>query len=232
MTFTLSALGTPGRATTVLTSWGRETYQIWIQPAPPGWVARIVTLPDRLWSSPGGRHVLKFYGESAVEAEAAAMRFIEDECVRTSRRIAPPLVGETDSVPPPALLDPDRRATNRVSIPPGPPGPPTLHIEPALRTPRRLLLRFGPHQPDRPALTGNLSETGLFIITDRPIPAGVAVQIDLRFPEGPVRLDARSIWVRGQQIENLSVGFGVHLRMSPRDYIQRVRTLRDAAIWP
>jgi len=223
MTQTLLRPGTPGRALTVLTPWGRETYQIWVDQCPPGWVARIVTLPDRLWAAPGGREVLKFFGQEAGDAESAAMRFIEEECTRTNRRLAAsPLVNDYGV---PLGETAERRWSERIV-------PPTSLSEPAPRASRRLLVRFGTQLPQRPALTGNISETGLFIITDRPIAPGAAVQIDLRFPEGPVLLDARSVWVRDKQEQNLSVGFGVRLRTSPHDYIERVRTLRDSATWP
>src|SRR5881628_3512856 len=83
-----------GYTTTVVTPWGRESYQVWLNEEGNGaWTARIVTLPNRMWARPGGREALKFTGKTEKEAESAAVRFIEDECVHTRRRTAPPMYG-------------------------------------------------------------------------------------------------------------------------------------------
>src|SRR5438552_11501682 len=79
-----------GYTTNVITPWGRETYQVWLHQTYEGWVARIVTLPNRMWALPGGREAVKFLAPTPKQAEAAAVHFIEEECIRTSRRMAPP----------------------------------------------------------------------------------------------------------------------------------------------
>ena len=201
--------GTPGRSVTVFTRWGRETYQVWLDEKPPGWMARIVTLPDRIWALPGGREVLKLYGSTSEEAEAAAMRFIEAECLQTGRRIASPWQSEAF-----------RDAGKRAGMQDGSPAP---------RMARRLLVRFGSEQPERPGVTANLSETGMFIVTDRPAPVGAPVRIDLRFPECQLALDGLVIWAREKRDEGRSLGFGVRLTNRPPEYLHRVRSLREVS---
>ena len=119
--------GKPGFTTSVLAPWGRETYQVWLDERPHGWMARIVTLPNRVWALPGGREVLRFYGSSRDEAEGSAIRHIHSECLRTGRRIAPPLAAEPASRTP-AFHGP-------------------ADSNPAPRTARRLLVRFGTSLP-------------------------------------------------------------------------------------
>jgi hypothetical protein len=191
-----------GYTTTVLTPWGRETYQVWLDEVPSGWIARIVTLPNRIWAMHGGREAVKLYGATADEAETAARRFIEAECAKTNRRIAAP-VKDLETTP---------------SAP-----------QPALRTPKRLLVRFGKGEPERPGVTANLSETGLFIITDRPVAPGAPVSIDLRMPEGPVPLAGVAVWTREKRAPGLSVGFGVRLTHRPPQYVNGVKALQTTA---
>ena len=199
--------GRPGHTTTVVTPWGRETYQVFLDEAPPVWVARIVTLPNRIWAKPGGREAVKFYGQTPEEAEAAAARFIDEERVATGRRLWHPAT---------PIHTPRERVVNIATPEQGP--------QPSARLARRLLLRFGVERPDRPGLTGNLSETGLFIITDRPGPIGCEVRIDLRFPDVPIILGGEVVWVR-QRREEGSLGCGVRLVQRPPEYLSHVRAL-------
>ena len=205
MVETIAKTITRGYTTTVITPWGRETYQVWLEEKPEGWVAKIVTMPNRMWALPGGREAVKFSGATLKAAETAAVHFIEDECIRTRRRMAPPI---DNPLPIESLERTDQPAATK----------------PAPRFPHRLPVRFGTHNPERPAVTENLSETGMFIITDQPAPVGAAVLIDLRFPDGPVILGGEVIWARHRKEPNRSLGFGVRLTDRPRDYITHLQT--------
>ena len=197
---------TRGYTTTVITPWGRETYQVWLnETARRDWVAKIVTLPNRMWALPGGREAVKFSGATRTAAETAAIHFIEDECIRTRRRMAPPI---DSCLPLPPTADTSAESGSR----------------PAPRFPHRLPVRFGTRSPDRPVVTANLSETGMFIITDAPAPVGAAVLIDLRFPDGPVVLGGEVIWARTQKQPHLSLGFGVRLTEQSREYVTHLQT--------
>lgn len=197
---------TRGYTTTVITPWGRETYQVWLSETPGmEWVAKIVTLPNRMWALPGGREAVKFSGATLAAAEAAAVHFIEDECIRTRRRMAPPI----DNPLP-------RTGTEAAHSEPVP--------RPAPRFPYRLPVRFGTKSPERPGVTENLSETGMFIITDMPAPVGALVLIDLRFPDGPVILGGEVVWARREKKPNRSLGFGVRLTERSREYVTHLRS--------
>lgn len=189
-----------GHSTTVITPWGRETYQVWLDPTARGWVARIVTLPNRMWAHPGAREAVKFPAPTAEEAEKAAIRFIEEECINTRRRIAP-LVETREKPPPPLELKKDG---------------------PAPRLPFRHLVRFGPLTADRPGVTANLSRTGLFIITARPAPVGSSVLIDLRLPQGAVMMGGRVVWSRLVRRSDLTLGFGAKLFEPPPGYLKTI----------
>lgn len=68
---------TPGWRVLVETAAGRQTIGVLLAPSYERWRARIVTLPNVLWTIPGGRGTLKFVGNSREEAEAQAIRFVE-----------------------------------------------------------------------------------------------------------------------------------------------------------
>src|SRR4030095_3412766 len=58
-----------GYTRTVITSQGREMFQVLLEVEGTHWVARIVTLPNRVWFEPGGRAALKFFGASCEGGE-------------------------------------------------------------------------------------------------------------------------------------------------------------------
>src|SRR2546427_12585642 len=106
--------------TTVITPWGRETYQVWLHQSDKAWIARIVTLPNRMWALPGGREAVKFTGPTPKQAEAAAVHFIEEECIRTSRRMAPPIECTSPIDTPQPAQKPQHEAP---ALPPSRPAP-------------------------------------------------------------------------------------------------------------
>jgi len=220
---------TRGYTTTVVTPWGRETYQVWLTESAQGWVARIVTLPNRMWAMPGGREAVKFCGETAKLAESAAIRFIEEECIRTRRRTAPP-IEPRDVWESPAsrtgtkLLRPASRTGTKLLRPAS--RPETPRPRPAPRYPHRLPVRFGTKGPVRPGITANVSETGMFIITDQPAPVGSTVLIDVRFADGPLVLGGEVVWARKEQEPGRSLGFGVRLTERPREYVKHLKPVQ------
>jgi len=81
---------TPGYTRAVITATGLETFQVLLAHEDGRWVARILTLPNRIWVEPGGRAALKFYGDTREQAESAAAAFIESERVVRGIRAAGP----------------------------------------------------------------------------------------------------------------------------------------------
>ena len=201
-----SIWGYGGLARTVLTPHGKETSQVFLQRTRSGWVARIVTLPSRIWVQSGGREAMKFYGATATEAEAAAGEFMDQERIASGRR----LLNERSAEAMPSLV----RGTLESAMP-----------RVASRVAQRFLLRFGVARPDRAGVTGNISETGLFIITDRPSLVGCEIEIDLRLPDLPIVLDGEVVWIRPERNDSASVGCGVRLIRRPTDYLEKIRSL-------
>lgn len=238
MTGTSDQRITRGYTTAVITPWGRETYQVWLNETDGGWLARIVTIPSRMWALPGGQEAVKFTGETAKQAEAAAIHFIEEECIRTRRRMVPPLASTgsdvVEAAPSALAKSPVRkhspvRPLTQSSFPLAVQSPLSSESSsaspsrPAPRLPHRLLVKFGTRNPDRPGVTANLSETGMFIITDQPAPVGAQVLIDLRLPTGPVVLGGEVVWARNRKEAGRSLGFGVRLTERPREYVKQLR---------
>jgi len=200
----------PGYTRTVITPQGRETFQVLLDSEGGRWVARIVTLPNRMWVEPGGRMALKFFGATREEAETAAAGFIESERVSRGMRAAGP-------------AEPGAVAVGRITLAPRTVAAPDTAASP--RVPHRLLVRFGGERPELPGVTANLSETGLFIITGQPRPIGAGVEIDLRFAQIPVFLGGEVVWISPQRRDGKSVGFGVRLVRRPGEYLEQLRTL-------
>ena len=204
---------TPGYTRTVITPQGRETFQVLLANEDGRWVARIVTLPNRIWVEPGGRVALKFFGNSREQAESAAAGFIESERVSRGIRAAAPAEPGAVTVRPRIAFAPrDGRARPDA----GPAAPRLL---------RRLLLRFGGERPELPGVTANLSESGLFIVTDQPRPIGTGVKIDLRFERNPIFLGGEVVWISPERRAGRSVGFGVKLVRRPEEYLEQLRAL-------
>lgn len=203
---------TLGYTRTVISPQGRETFQVWLDKEGGRWVARIVTLPNRMWVRPGGREALKFFGASREDAEMAAATFIEQERVSRGMRAAGPAQSSSGVL-------------GRIVLAAGPSPSPAAIDPPAPRLPQRLLLRFGGERPDVPGVTSNLSETGLFIITSQPRPIGTEVAIDLRFSHVPVFLGGEVVWISPERRQGLSIGFGVKLIRRPGEYLEQLRAL-------
>lgn len=201
-----SPWGYGGVTRTVLTPWGKETYQVFIQRAEAGWIARIVTLPNRIWVQPGAREAVKFYGANASEAEGAAAAFMDEERVATGRRLVAASAG-----------DPEDSVESGILVPPAP--------RAATRLTQRFLVRFGAEAPERPGVTGNLSESGLFIITDRPGSIGAGLEIDLRLPDLPLVLEGEIVWVNTLKRQGASLGCGIRLFERPPEYVKKLRDL-------
>jgi len=204
---------TPGYTRAVITATGLETFQVLLAHEDGRWVARILTLPNRIWVEPGGRAALKFHADTREQAESAAAAFIESERVSRGIRAAGP--ADMNAI----------ATTPRLSFAPK---PGVVRGEPPRPSPRllhRLLVRFGDLRPELPGVTANLSESGLFIITSQPRPIGTEVEIDLRFAEIPLFLGGEVVWISPERRGGRSVGFGVRLVRKPGEYAEQLRAL-------
>jgi hypothetical protein len=66
----------------------------------------------------------------------------------------------------------------------------------ALRTKRRLAVRFGAARPDRLGYTQNISESGLYIETNYLIDPGTNLQIEIETPGKRFEMWATVMWAR------------------------------------
>lgn len=190
----------------VRTRWGVESYGVLVAPVQGGWRARILTYPNVLWLVPGGRASLKFVGETAAEAEGRAVRFIREHCDSRGFGLLP---AQSRAEPGPL---PSAAAVARAAAV-------------AARKIRFLPLRYGLVTPSNPGGTGNLSETGLFVVTGFPLRQGSDVRIEVNLAPRIVALTGEVVWLRPESELGRSRGMGVRLVTPPPSYVDFVRSL-------
>jgi Tfp pilus assembly protein PilZ len=190
----------------VETPHGIEAYGVLVAPSTESWRARVVTYPNILWTIPGGTRTIKFVGSTPQEAEARAIAFVEGHVKARgySRRDAldGPTVGRI-------------RAEARALAAPAP----------ALRKMRSLPVRFGVGPTLFAAMTGNLSESGMFVTTLAPLETGEALRVLINLDTGPVGLKGEVVWRRDRLVLGRPVGMGVQLLAPPETYREFVREL-------
>lgn len=187
-----------------------EVYGVLVAESRELWRARIVTYPNILWSVPGGRGTLKFVGETAEAAEKAAIDFIREHCSARGYEVA--------ERSPAVESRPLEAEAAEVQQPRGSRG---------LRHLRSLVIRYGPDKPDRLGMTSDLSKSGLFIITEDPLPAGRDLKMLLELDRYSVPLVGKVAWSRAKAQQGRPAGMGVQLRTPPHVYARYVGSLDD-----
>ncbi|HZI93255.1 MAG TPA: PilZ domain-containing protein [Patescibacteria group bacterium] len=181
----------PFRRIQVTAPYGILVHEIRLSMNEGRWQARVVTLPNHIWVEPGGLRALVFESDSAQQATDLAAAFIQRDCVARGHRVTDPVTGDDRQ----SAIDTARRRL--------------------ARHPVRFVPRAGAadktRQAARIASTENLSETGLFIATERPLPPGSRIQIDLRLPGLAQRLVGVVVWTRPNHSGGLPTGMGVRL---------------------
>jgi hypothetical protein len=188
---------------------GIEAFGVLIAPCDDVWRARILTYPNVLWLAPGGAATLKFIGYTPQEAEQRAVEFIREHCQERgfAFRDEPPRVSAAEI---PAEI---RQGTAQAG-------------QPAPRKVRFTPIRFGVGRPTELAGTGNLSETGLFILTEQPLRTGRPVAMALQAAARRVLdLSGRVVWIRPEPEWGRAPGMGVYLPAPPPRYVKFVRSL-------
>ena len=186
----------------VETPYGIEAYGVLVAPSGELHRARIITYPNILWTVPGGAVTVKFVSRSPQDAEAQAIAFIEGhiKALGYVRR---------DALEPPEVAryraEAQARATAAASGPP-------------LRKLRAMPVRFGTGPTLFSAMTGNLSESGLFVMTLVPIDPGTGVRVMLDLDVGPIGLQGKVVWKREAVVLGRPVGMGIHLVSPPAPY--------------
>lgn len=189
---------------------GIEACGVLVAEADGLWRARILTYPNVLWTVPGGAGTMKFVARSAREAERQAMTFLRRHIQNRGYTLRDEVVLHG-----PDSVDPEARPGGLVA----PPG------SPADRKIRFLPIRFGIAQITEIAGTGNLSSSGLFIITSSPEGDGTWLNMMLDVDGDPVGLRGLVRWMNRQHRAGRSPGMGVQLDAPPPSYLEYIRTL-------
>jgi Tfp pilus assembly protein PilZ len=190
------------------TPYGLEAYGVLVAPSLDVWRARVITYPNVLWMVPGGGVSLKFVGATAQEAEASAVAFIEGH-IKTrgyTRRDAP-------ASPEVSGYQAEAVASARMAA------------GPALRKLRALPVRFGTGPQLFTAMTGNVSESGLFVVTMAPFDPGTGLRVLLDLDTGPLGLKGQVVWQRLRPVSGRPIGMGVQLISPPGHYREFVLEL-------
>lgn len=185
---------------------GMEAYGVLLAPVGDRWRARVMTFPRVIWMVPGGTATLKFVAKSAQEAERRAARFIREHCLALGYVLRDEL----------ALADVGQTAIAAVRPGIGPQFP---------RFHRTLPLRFGQNRPTLVARTRDISEAGMFVVTDIPHAVEQLLGVQLQLEHCAVPLRASVVWVRRVPEHDRPAGMGLKLHQPPPVYVNYVRAL-------
>ena len=199
-----------GWRVTVQTPHGTEAYGVLIVECGSRFRARILTYPNILWLAPGLQGSMKFTGDTPSTAESKAVEFIKAHCKQRGFRICDePIQAWNDPL---LAVQPDSTVQRAK-------GPQVLRK--IAFTP----IRYGPFRPEVRAGTGNLSETGLFIITESPTQTGSQIRMRLELENYGIPLVGQVCWARSEPVEGRAPGMGIRLSVPPVVYRRYVQSL-------
>jgi Tfp pilus assembly protein PilZ len=190
-----------GWRVSVETPYGIEAYGVLVAPSFDLWRSRIITYPNVLWTAPGGAVTLKFAGRTPQDAEAQAVAFVEGH-IRARGYV------RRDGLDFPAVSKIQAEAAAKAQA----------GKDPALRKLRALPVQFGAGPALFAAMTGNISESGLFVITLAPFDPGTDLRVLIDLDTGPMGLKGKVVWKRERMVLGRPVGMGVQLIAPPEPY--------------
>lgn len=185
---------------------GIEAYAVLVSQVRDRWRARIITYPNVLWLVPRGDGTIKFLADDPRQAERQAIDFIHQHCRDKGYSIR-----RSVSEVVPGTVDPEAASSGAGT--------------PAIRVIRFLPVRFGVVGATEAGGTGNLSETGMFIITKTPVLSGSNLKMMLGVDGDPIPLEGQVRWMRDKPHVGRSPGMGVQLTAPPRPYTEYLRSL-------
>ncbi len=205
----------PGWSATYRTPAGREVVVVVIAPAAVDlWCARILSLPNGIWTVPGAAGAMKFLGRTDRDAGIRARAWVEEHAFRvgwtalTGAEAAP-------VVWPPAVLPPvDERPIERRG---------GADRAPALRKICSLPVRYGLDRGTIAAVVRNVSETGLFVRTERPPDAGADLRMTVDLGGCTMPLRGVVVWNRPRPESGRESGMGIRLLRPPALFVGFVR---------
>jgi hypothetical protein len=165
------------------------------------WRARVLTYPNVLWSVPGGGGALKFVDNSPQGAERQAIAFVKEHFRERGCRLRDEI-----GMVQPALIAPEA-------------------AHPAHRKVRFLPVHYGIARMTEMGGTGNLSETGLFVITNSPEREGSWLKLLLDLNGHDVDMRGLVRWMNMQSHAGRSPGMGIQIEAPPPRYRRYVRLL-------
>ena len=187
---------------------GPEVYGTLVAPCGARWRARVLTFPNILWVVPHGG-TIKFFADTPAAAENEAVAYVKEHCRKRGYNLGKevPSVegGEID-------LEQDEATTS----------------SPAVRASQRRIhtvsIRYGVSRPEIPAQTEDLSETGLFIRTNAPLPVGTNLQMFLDIEGFGLPLRGVVCWLRDKDEDGGRVaGMGLKLISPHPRYVHYCR---------
>ena len=192
------------------TARGNEAIGVLLAPSYDQWRARIVTYPNVLWMAPGGRGTLKFAGNTREEAEAQAIRFVEQH-VLASR------VGRRDGLAFANAARPSASAGNAAAA--------RAVIAVAPRKLSRLPVRYGLDGIIARGMTVNVSCEGMFVGSGSPAESGRSLLLHLELNGFNLSLHGLVMWNRCHGEVGRPVGMGIRLSDPPDLYQAYVNSL-------
>ena len=193
-----------GWRVTVETTLGVEAYGVLVADCGGVWRARILTYPNVLWCAPRSASSIKFVGATAAQVEDQAAAFVLDHCRARGFIVRDAAIG----------------------VPSGPIEGEAQSPAPALRKVRFLPIRFGEVRPSNLAKTGNLSETGIFVLTPEPADTGCRLALTITLdPDRRLDLTGRVVWRRTDHFVGRVPGMGIQIPGPPEAYLEYVRLI-------
>jgi Tfp pilus assembly protein PilZ len=192
---------------------GPIVYGTLVAPAGDVWRARILTYPNVLWVLPRGS-TIKFVGATPGAAEQGAIDFIKQHCRRRNygvRKEVPTVEsGDVD-------LEQDESAAKSDAV------------RTSERRKRAVHVRYGITRLTETAVTDDLSEGGLFIRTEEPMPIGTSLQLRLEVDGYGFPLRGLVRWTQDEEEVGRPTGMGIKLINPHPRYIHYLRQQKKAA---
>ncbi len=86
---------------------------------------------------------------------------------------------------------------------------------------KRLEIKFIAHDDGLTGITSNLSKEGLFLRTQKGLPPGTVLNLELYLPSGEaVKLSGKVIRTVKTQFQSIKNGMGIEISESPEVYIE------------
>ena len=186
---------------------GPIVYGTLVAPAGDRWRSRILTYPNVLWVLPWGG-TMKFVGITPALAEKEAIDFIKAHCQRYCFKMHKE-VPSVESGP----VDHEQDASTAKSA----------VVQASQRQKRAIRVCYGVDRPIHEAETDDLSEGGLFIRTDKPLPVGTAVNLHIELDGLGIPLRGEVRWAPAEDAVGRPRGMGIELAQPHPRYIHHLR---------